>query len=100
MSDIYTTLRVIDVVLYALIVWGFWRRRNRFAEGDTQDRSEKVGLGLLIITGAYASIESLLTGVPGGPRVFVVTVPLVFLAVAEHMDVARRVRDWWQGRRV
>lgn len=84
--NLYDTLRVIDLVLYALILLGMITNRADFLAANRQIRMMLVGLGGLVVAGAYSAVEILLAGLPGGPRLFIVTVPLVFLAIGMHID--------------
>lgn len=90
MNQAYEIIRLADIVLYLLVLAGFWRHRETFATANPRLRMLLVGLGLLIGTGLYSSIEILALNVAGGPRTFVSPVPLVFLAVSLHMDLLTR----------
>jgi hypothetical protein len=95
LNQAYEILRLSDIVLYLIILAGFWRHRETFLTANSRLRMLLVGLGLLIGTGLYSAIEILILEVPGGPRTFVSPVPLIFLAVSLHLDLLART-----GRRI
>ncbi len=99
MDGAYTIVRYCEVVLYGLVLFGFWRHRETFFIANRQLRMLLVGIGLLVITGAYSSVEILAMGAPGGPRVIVLAVPLLFLTVSLHLDVPRSLHRRMKDRR-
>ena len=98
MSSLYTILRIADLTMYVLVFSGMWRHRAAFIESPTEVRLERVGLGALAFASAYATGETLFTGVPGGPRLFMLTVALLYLTTALHFDLLLRIRCWWKAR--
>jgi prepilin signal peptidase PulO-like enzyme (type II secretory pathway) len=86
LSDVYTVVRLADIVLYLLIIAGFWRHRETFLTANRRLRMLLVGLGLLVLTGLYSVLEVIALDVPGGPRTLITPVPLIFLAISLHLD--------------
>lgn len=92
MNEAYQILRLTDIVLYVVILGGFWRHRETFLTANPRLRMLLVGLGLLIGTGLYSAIEVLAMNVPGGPRTFVTPVPLIFLSVSLYLDLFAQMK--------
>ncbi len=99
MKDVYTVLRVADLVMYVLVFTGMWRHRQQFWASTTEVRMERIGLGALAFASAYATSETLMTGLPGGPRLFMLTIALLYLTIALHFDLLRRIHKRREARR-
>lgn len=91
MDQAYEVVRMIDLGLYVLVLWGFWRHRETFFTARRQLRMLLVGFGLLVGYGLYSTVELLMFDVPGGSRTLIAPVPLLFIALSLHLDLLRRL---------
>lgn len=89
---VWDTLRAMNAALSLAVLIGMAARWRYWRGQDPAARLLLGALGVLSAAGGYSSLEAAVQhGVPGGPRVLVVTIALAWTAVA--LVLARPRKD-------